>query len=159
MPQHKCSDLPILTYPEWDSSNCPIQCKASEWLQNLPSSEGHIPSNPQRRVDAVGTTAGHHSKSLHIRPILLRGRRLAVVGMLFASQGKCFRVNYEGLASRQTKDLLLNFLGKVNKLPLYKTLKLSLWLCMGSERLCMDYPSRPQDSLKIIFKIIVYAML
>ena len=30
-------------------------------LQNLPSSERHIPSNPQRRVGEVGTTAGHHS--------------------------------------------------------------------------------------------------
>ena len=29
--------------------------------QNLPSSERPIPSNPQRRVGAVGTTAGHHS--------------------------------------------------------------------------------------------------
>ena len=30
-------------------------------LQNLPSSERHIPSNPQRRVGEVGTTAWHHS--------------------------------------------------------------------------------------------------
>ena len=108
-------------------------------LQSLPSSERHIPSNPQRRMGAVGTTAGHHSttrnilwitcKSLHF--LMLRGRRPAVVGVLCASRGDYFRANYKGLARRQTKDLLFNFMWKVNKLPVHKTLKASLWLCMG----------------------------
>ena len=54
------------------------------------------------------------------------GRRPAVVGVLCASRGDYFRVNYKGLARRQTKDLLFNFMWKVNKLPVHKTLKASL---------------------------------
>ena len=140
-------------------------------LQNLPSSERHIPSNPQRRVGEVGTTAGHHSttrnfvwitcKSLNF--LLLCGRRPAVIGMLCASRGLWFRANYKGLARRHTKDLLFNFMWKVNKLHVHKT---SLWLCMGCERLCMgcerlctDCPSPPQDSLRMISQFIVYAIM
>ena len=68
-------------------------------------------------------------KSLH--SLMLRGRRPAVVGVLCAPRGDYFWVNYKGLARRQTKDLLFNFMWKVNKLPVHNTLKASLWLCMG----------------------------
>ena len=37
-----------------------------ESSQTLPSSERHIPSNPRRRVCAVGTTAGHHHKTRNV---------------------------------------------------------------------------------------------
>ena len=113
-------------------------------LQNLPSSERHISSNPERQVGAVGTTAGLHStthnfswitcKSLHF--LLLHRHRPAAVEILCASRGECFRANYEGLTF---------CMWKINKLPVHKTLETFLWLCKGCERLCMDRPSRPQD--------------
>ena len=46
------------------TEKCSLMTKLT--LQNLPSSERHIPSNPQRRMGAVGTTAGHHSTTRNI---------------------------------------------------------------------------------------------
>ena len=117
--------------------------------QNLPSSERHLPSNPERQVGAVGTTAGHFRTTrnfscITLHFLLLRRHRPAVVEILCASRGESFRANYEGLTRRHTKDLLFNCMWKANKLPVHKTLVTSLWLCMGWERRSMDCPSRPQ---------------
>ena len=52
---------------------------------------------------------------------------------------------------------------KVNKLSVHKTLKTSLWLCMGCERAVDELSQlptgQPHEYLKIFFKIIEYAII
>ena len=93
-------------------------------FQNLPSSQRHVPSDPQREEGAVGTTAGHHSTTHNYWWIILQPLTFSIVVLcmdfaswIYINLNQCLH----GLSQSPTRQ--------------------------------------PHNSIEIIFKISVYAII